>query len=127
MRLVKRKKQFLIFIIIILFFIILMSSNVLARPAATNPIDNPDSWEPTTTQGQGEALNMANTIVGTIKTVGTFVSVATLVILGIKYMVGSTEEKAEYKKTMLPYIIGAFLLFSGSNIVQILYNIGTNL
>ena len=38
------------------------------------------------------------------------VSVITLVVLGIKYMVGSIEERAEYKKSMIPYLIGAFLI-----------------
>ena len=46
-----------------------------------------------------------------------------LLILGIKYMLGSASEKAEYKKSMLPYIIGAFLLFSASIIVNIIASI----
>ena len=54
---------------------------------------------------------------------GTFVSVIALVIMGIKYMIGSAEEKSEYKKTMLPYVIGAFFLFAASALAQILYNV----
>lgn len=37
-------------------------------------------------------------------------------ILGIKYMLGSTEQKATYKKSMLPYLVGAVLLFGGVSI-----------
>lgn len=37
-------------------------------------------------------------IVGVIQTVGIVTSVIVLAILGIKYMIGSAEEKAEYKK-----------------------------
>ena len=65
----------------------------------------------------------ANTIIGAVVTVGTVASVITLLILGIKYMVGSTEEKAEYKKSMIPYLVGAVLLFTTSSIVSIIANI----
>ena len=38
-------------------------------------------------------------------------------------MMGSVEEKAEYKKTMMPYIIGAFMLFGITNLLGILNSI----
>ena len=44
-----------------------------------------------------------------------------LVVIGIKYMMGSAEEKAEYKKTLMPYIIGAALVFAASAIAGIIY------
>ena len=37
-------------------------------------------------------------------------------ILGIKYMMGSLEQRAGYKKSMLPLLIGAILLFSAVNL-----------
>ena len=43
-------------------------------------------------------------------------------VLGIKYMMGSAEEKAEYKKTFIPYIIGAVLLFAASAFASQLYS-----
>ena len=36
-------------------------------------------------------------------------------------MLGSVEEKAEYKKTLMPYIIGAFLLFTGTLVPNVIY------
>ena len=33
-------------------------------------------------------------------------------------MMGSAAEKAEYKKTMIPYLVGAVLIFGASAIVQ---------
>ena len=52
-----------------------------------------------------------------ISIVGSGVAVIALIILGIKYMMGSVEEKAEYKKTMMPYVIGALMVFGASAIV----------
>ena len=42
-------------------------------------------------------------------------------------MIGSVDERAEYKKTLLPYVIGAGLVFAASSIAQIVYNIAINL
>ena len=51
--------------------------------------------------------------------VGFLISVGVLMVLGIKYMMGSAEEKAEYKKTFIPYIIGAIILFAAVSIVSL--------
>lgn len=61
-------------------------------------------------------------IVGMIQSIGNIISIAVLVILGIKYMMGSAEEKAEYKKTMIPYLVGAILIFAASNIAGMVAN-----
>ena len=66
-------------------------------------------------------------IVGIIQVVGSIAAVAVLVVLGIKYMMGSTEEKAEYKKTLIPYIVGAVLIFAASNIASFVYSWANNL
>ena len=56
-----------------------------------------------------------------VSTIGSSVSVIVLVVLGIKYMMGSAEEKAEYKRTLLPYVIGAGLVFAASAIAGIIF------
>jgi len=82
---------------------------------------NPASVKPNTS-GTSSIQKMGNQIVGIIQTVGTIVSVAVLVVLGVKYMMGSAEEKAEYKKTMVPYVVGAVLVFAASNVAGFIYN-----
>lgn len=67
--------------------------------------------------------NKSGIILGIIQILGVILSVIMLIVLGIKYMLGSVEEKAEYKKTLVPYIIGAFLVFTGSLIPQLIYTI----
>ena len=71
--------------------------------------------------------NVGNGIVTILTTIGSVLSVIVLVMLGIKYMMGSVEEKAEYKKTMMPYIIGATLVFAASIIAGVIYNIATHI
>lgn len=66
-------------------------------------------------------------ILGIIQVVGTVVSVAILIVIGIKYMTGSIEERAEYKQSLKPYLIGAFLLFTGTLVPQFIYKISQNI
>ena len=44
-------------------------------------------------------------------------------IIGIRYVMASADEKAEYRERMLPYFIGAVLLFGASNVVNIIFEI----
>ena len=69
-----------------------------------------------------EIKDLGNKIIGILQTVGIVLSVVILVVLGIKYMMGSAEEKAEYKKTMIPYIVGAAFCFLAPTIANIVYN-----
>ena len=71
--------------------------------------------------------NFGQGIIKVITTVGSICSVVVLIILGIKYMMGSVDEKAEYKKTLLPYAIGAGMVFAASSLVSVIYNIAINL
>lgn len=74
-----------------------------------------------------EITNLGQKIIGAIQVIGIVIAVVVLLVLGIKYMVGSAEEKAEYKKTMMPYVVGALLIFAASTIVNVLYNVIGNL
>lgn len=73
------------------------------------------------------ATNAGNMAITIITTIGISASVITLIILGLKYMLGSVEEKATYKKSMMPYLIGAVLVFCASTVANIIYSIVINL
>ena len=71
--------------------------------------------------------SFGNSIIKILTTIGMVASVIVLVVLGIKYMMGSVEEKASYKKTLMPYFIGAFLVFGASAIASMIYNVAISL
>lgn len=77
--------------------------------------------------GTNDIQTVGQKIMGIVQTVGVVVAVIILMVLGIKYMMGSAEEKAEYKKTMLPYIIGAILIFGATAIANMVYNFATGI
>ena len=80
----------------------------------------------TSAQGATNVQNVGNNILGIIQVVGTIIAIGILMVLGIKYMMGSAEEKAEYKKTMIPYIVGAILIFAATFIVEAIYQFANN-
>lgn len=86
-----------------------------------NPLENPNSWKPDVPNDDKEFNKRANTMLTTINVIGVVSSVIVLVIMGIKYMLGSAEEKADYKKSIIPYIIGMVLLAICSTIPNIIY------
>ena len=88
---------------------------------------SPENVTPVDVAGTEKVKTVGNQIVGIIQTVGVIASVIILMILGIKYMMGSAEEKAEYKKTMIPYIIGAVILFAASFLATSIYNFAINI
>lgn len=78
-------------------------------------------------QASGEFNKVGNAAVKVLSTFGMVLSVIVLIVLGIKYMIGSAEEKADYKKTLLPYVIGATVTFGASSIASVIYNIAKDL
>ena len=63
-----------------------------------------------------------NKLLGIIQVFGTIISVGALIILGLKYMTGSLEQRASYKKTMLPFLIGSIFIFAAVNATSVIYN-----
>lgn len=119
----KKQVKILSMILIVMMVIASISSVVCATPDLSEQIKS-------MAEGSGkqptEVINLGKTIVTIMQTVGIVVAVVVLLILGIKYMMGSAEEKAEYKKTMIPYLVGAILIFASTTIVNVVYNIANS-
>ena len=89
--------------------------------------ENIDFWKPVGGSDNGHLIGKTEKILGLIQIIGSIASVLALIVIGIKYMLGSVEEKAKYKETMIPYIIGCILLFGATNIASILCKIGMSI
>lgn len=111
------KKYKIIILIIIFLNLLVISKTTLAT--------TPDEITSGMTVGESSEIHQfegaGNIILGILKVVGIICSVGTLMVIGIKYMMGSIEEKAEYKKTIWIYILGAVLVFGISTLGQKLY------
>ena len=102
--------------IVAVMVMVALSTTLLASPFT------PDQLKPSSTAADTQIQSVGGKVFGAIRTVGIVLSVVMLAILGVKYMMGSSEEKAEYKKTMIPYLVGAVLIFGASTIAGMVYN-----
>ena len=112
--------------IITILTIILLFSNTVCF--ATGQVIT-DWYKPGKLTGEdyNRAFQLAGIVVDVITTVGITVAIIGIMIIGIKYMIGSVEQKAEYKKTMIPYIVGCVLIFTITEIVSIIYELVTKM
>ena len=125
-KLAKIQKAF----IVVLFFMVILNTFtmfVFAADDAAATIKDPSELTGSANTSVIGITNIGNQLITRISTVGSVASVIVLIILGLKYMMGSAEEKAEYKKTLLPYVIGAGLVFAASAIAGIVFSFTRNL
>jgi type IV secretory pathway VirB2 component (pilin) len=111
-------------ILSIILIAILMISVMSVPVMASEEVDELFTKEADGTDG---IMNVGGRIVDIVTTVGIIVAVIVLLVLGIKYMMGSAAEKAEYKKTMIPYLVGALLIFGASAIAKAIIAMSENL
>ena len=114
------KKYIISIIAITLLVIVATSALYQVQAVGLDVFDDPEQYK--TNEGDNsKLLDIGNIIVWLVRTVGTSISILMLVIIGIKYIMGSVQEKAEYKKTMWPYVLGAILIFAGASITNMIY------
>ena len=113
--------------IIIMILLLLLGMNTVCNAGGINPGEIANGLTGTSSNAQQDVTNIGNQIIGIITTVGVVVAVVILLVLGIKYMMGSASEKAEYKKTMIPYLVGAILIFGASAITKVVVNLASGI
>lgn len=116
-----KKNKKIIIKILSVFFITAITLSILNMSKASSSIDANvyrDIYEGTS--DTDKIISKSGKILGIVQTIGVGVAVIMLSIMGVKYMIASVEEKAKYKEQMLPYLIGAILLFGGSGILGII-------
>ena len=114
----KKSYKFVILLIISLIIMLALSNITMAAKVSIDNIKDND----TNVEASG-IKNIGSIILSGITGVGIVVSVVMVAILGVKYMMGSAEEREEYKKSMLPYLIGAILLFGASAIANMVVSL----
>ena len=68
-----------------------------------------------------------NKALGILSVVAIIVSVIAFMILGLKFIIGSATEKADYKKTLVPVLIGIFIIVFITSIVGVFVDFGDSI
>ena len=115
-----KKSIKIVSILMIAMMLIMVSTLVFA----VNPGDAIGQVEGQITYGGNSDFSAkVGKIIGFLQWAGAIAGVLIITIFGIKYMMGSLEEKAEYKKSMIPFIVGAVVLIAAPQIAKLIFSI----
>ncbi len=99
-------------------------SPVLGAPTAPNPKDNYSQGD--TSDAKTAAENIVSALIDIFQVVGVGVAIIMLVMLAIQYLSAAPNEKAEIKKSVSIYVLGAVLLFAASGVLEIVQRFAKN-
>jgi len=63
--------------------------------------------------------SLGNNIISIFQVVGVGMALVALIVLGIRYMYSSPNEKAEIKNKLIPFVIGGTLLFGAATLINL--------
>jgi PDZ domain-containing secreted protein len=72
------------------------------------------------TEAAGTIKELGNDIIGVIQIVAVAVAFIMLAVMATKYMMASPGEKADLKKGLTIYVVGAVLTFASVGVVQLI-------
>jgi len=79
--------------------------------------------KPPNPTGYDNFFQKAGNVLGLVRNIGAVVSVLGIAVLGLRYMWGSVDEKANYKETMFPFIIGIVITIGITTIIVIVQKV----
>ena len=118
----KKTTKILSTILMAVMMLSIVSTNVLAAGGGTpltpgGVMNNADYNMSDTT-----LVQKAGKVIGMIRNISVIAAVIIIMVLGVKYMLGSVEEKAEYKKSFMPLIIGIILVVAAASIAAFIFD-----
>lgn len=114
-----RNKKSMILILVILILVITGFFSVSFAAASSNFNFAAFDGEGNTKVNAATEKTMG-TAVSVIRIVATGISIIMLSYIGIKYMMAAPQEKADFKKSISIYVLGAILIFASGNILLII-------
>lgn len=120
------RKVILARVLSVLLMGFMIATTLYVPVLATDALD-PAQFTNTDNSGAKTSVqNIIGAIISIAQVVGIGVAVIMLIVLAIKYISAAPSEKAEIKKTVTIYVVGAVVLFAATGILQIIKNFATN-
>jgi len=112
-------------VLMVIFTVASFSQVVLAADSATSIIDNISA--DTSSVDATKLQSLANNVLGLIQIVSAVAAVILIAVFGLKFILGSANEKADYQKSFIPLIVGVVVVFAASSIAKLLFSTFANL
>lgn len=126
------KTKILTLIIMVLVNILAFNFSTVQAVGVSDVISGGDSFLDAGKQDQGTSIdygelrNTSSDIYNILVIVGVITAVVIAAVLGIKFMIGSVEEKAQIKDALVPFIIGCIVIFGAFGFWKIFVDIGNS-
>lgn len=114
-----KKNNEITYILVLAVILVTITTNVFATDINIKDLNGSSTVDFT----QSGLTAKANDVIALIRNVAIIASVIILMILGVKYMLGSVEEKADYKKSFVPLIIGIVIVVAATSIASFIFSI----
>lgn len=126
------KSKLIVIILVIVINIIFFNINVVQAESFSDVISGGDSFIEAGKQGsasidQSKLKKTSGMLYNILLISGICVAVVISGILGIKFMIGSVEEKAQIKDALIPFVIGCIVVFGAFGFWKIFITIGNSL
>lgn len=123
-------KKSVIFLVMLVLCTYLSSTNVYAS-GLDNVITAGDkfiSQRDTNSVIDEQALsNTSTTIYNILFTIAVVLALGVGMVIGIQFIAASVDEKAKIKETLIPYVIGVFIVFAAFTIWKIAIEVGNKI
>lgn len=118
-----KKTMKILTVLLLAIVLITFTTNVFAAGTQVTPSQLETKIDYGSSTDTNDLMTKAGKIMGMIRNVAVIAAVIIIMVLGIKYMLGSVEEKAEYKKSFMPLIIGIILVVAATSIATFIFGL----
>ena len=118
----KKYKKIIVLILLAMTFLITFSLKIYASGSKIEI----DDFGQTHGIDVTPAKDFAGTVLGYIRNISVIATVLIIAYFGIAIMIGSADDRAEYKKRFMPLIIGVAIVASSTTIMDIVWKGGQN-
>lgn len=117
----KNKMKIILYVFIILLILLSFNTRVYADTTMGGVISSADDFLSQGSQDQTPITDDAvkstsDLIYNVLLTLGTIVAVIWGIIIALKFITGSVEDKANIKETLIPYVVGCIIIFGAFGI-----------
>lgn len=119
----KLNAKMLLTALTILLLVATLSTSVFANTdSSTSLIDKIKSGAESASIESEDMTTTAGKVLKLIRTIAIILGTIVIAVLGVKYMMGSVEEKAEYKKSFIPLVVGILVIMAATSIATLLFS-----
>ena len=118
---VKTKTMKILSMVLVAIILVTAVTPVFAAGDIITEIEKDENSKPGSGDNDDSLIAMAAKVVGLIRTIAVIAGVILLAILGVKFMMGSAEEKAEYKKSLVPLVVGIVVVMTATQIAAMIF------